>query len=117
MMNTSTSVTSDSINEQQKTAALIQPQPTESTWRSFWNTFTRNPKVAFGLSLVGFFFLLAAFGPLLIHGNPNALSADTLSPPSPAHWLGTTQTGQDILGQLLQGTRVSLFMGFAIGIT
>jgi peptide/nickel transport system permease protein len=30
--------------------------------------------------------------------------------------LGTTQTGQDVLTQVVVGTRISLFMGFAIGI-
>jgi peptide/nickel transport system permease protein len=32
------------------------------------------------------------------------------------HWLGTTQTGQDVLTQVVIGTRVSLIMGFTIGI-
>jgi peptide/nickel transport system permease protein len=62
------------------------------------------------------FLLVAIFGPLFIHQDPNGFSIDRLQPPSSAHWLGTTQTGQDVLAQVVVGTRLSVFMGFAIGI-
>ncbi len=44
--------------------------------------------------------------------DPSALSSATLQPPSAAHWLGTTQTGQDIFAQLIVSTRISLLVGF-----
>ena len=75
----------------------------------------RSFKIRLGLSIIGFFVLLAIFGPLLVHQDPQAFSADVLSPPSAAHWLGTTQTGQDIFAQVVVGTRITLLVGFAVG--
>jgi peptide/nickel transport system permease protein len=78
--------------------------------------FRHNRKAAIGLCLVLFFFLVALCGPLFIHTDPGALTDDVLLSPSAAHWLGTTQTGQDVFSQLVVGTRVSIFWGFATGL-
>jgi peptide/nickel transport system permease protein len=75
----------------------------------------RSRKIRFGLTVVGVFALMALVGPLLIRGNPMAFSPDQLQPPSAAHWLGTTQTGQDVFTQLVLGTRATLLVGFATG--
>ena len=100
---------------------MLVPTTTPSTTmlrlRDTWRLVTLNRKVSFGLAILAFFVLLAIFGPMFFPGDPNAFSADILQPPSTAHWLGTTQTGQDVLAQLLWGTRFSLIMGFAIGIS
>jgi len=69
----------------------------------------------FGLGIVGFFFLVALAGPLLVHGDPLAFSADQLQSPSLAHLLGTTQTGQDVFTQVVLGARATLLVGFATG--
>jgi peptide/nickel transport system permease protein len=73
-------------------------------------------KMRLGLGIVGFFIVVALVGPLLIHGDPTAFSADQLQPPSWAHWLGTTQTGQDIFSQVVLGARATLLVGFATGV-
>jgi peptide/nickel transport system permease protein len=91
------------------------PSTTMLRLRDTWRLVTLNRKVSFGLAVLALFVLLAIFGPLLFPGDPNAFSPDILQPPSAAHWLGTTQTGQDVLTQLLAGTRFSLIMGFVIG--
>ncbi len=75
-----------------------------------------NPKVFSGLLIIGFFFLIALLGPLIVHRDPNALDPNSsLLPPSSQHWLGTTQTGQDVFVQVIIGTRVSLLLGFGAG--
>ncbi|MEV0403062.1 ABC transporter permease [Actinoallomurus sp. NPDC050550] len=71
----------------------------------------RSPKIVFGLGILAFFVILALAGPPLIGGDPTATSGDTLQGPSAQHWLGTTQTGQDVLTQLVFGARVSLTVG------
>jgi peptide/nickel transport system permease protein len=75
-----------------------------------------NPKVAIGLGIVGFFLLVAILGPLIIHQDPTALSSAVLQPPSSAHWLGTTQTGQDVFSQVVVGTRTSMLLGIGTGL-
>lgn len=73
-------------------------------------------KVRAGLLIALFFVLLAIFGPMLTPYSPQASSPDLLQPPSAEHWLGTTQTGQDVLAQFVYGARVSLGVGVFAGI-
>ncbi len=87
----------------------------ESRWRMVASWLSVNPKVAFGLGIVGFFVLVAILGPIVIHHDPLAFSSDVLQPPSATHWLGTTQTGQDVFTQVVDGTRVSVLLGFGAG--
>jgi len=78
--------------------------------------FTLNPKASVGLWVVLFFLLVAVFGPMFVHTDPNAFSDDALVAPSAAHWIGTTLTGQDVFTQVLVGTRASILWGFATGL-
>jgi peptide/nickel transport system permease protein len=65
-----------------------------------------------------FFFLLVVlisiFAPLIAPYSPSAtdLNQLTATGPSPAHWLGTDDIGEDVLSRLLYGGRISL--GIAI---
>ncbi len=72
----------------------------------------RSWKIRFGLTIVGFFFLLAVFGPYLVRQAPLALSPDQFAAPTPQHWLGTTFTGQDVYSQMVDGARVTLSVAF-----
>lgn len=74
-------------------------------------TALRSRKVLVGLGIVVFFVLLGVIGPFFV-GNPSATGPDSLAPPSAQHLLGTTDTGQDVLAQLVDGTSVSLIVGF-----
>jgi len=67
-----------------------------------------------GLAILGVFALIALIGPLLV-GDPTAMVARPLSPPSWDHWLGTTGQGQDVLAQTIAGARTTLLVGFAVG--
>jgi peptide/nickel transport system permease protein len=84
--------------------------------RFLWLSGLRSPKVAVGAAIVLVFVLVAAFGPMLDTVDPSAVGPDVLSPPSAAHWLGTTQSGQDCLAQLIDGTSTSLIVGFVSGL-
>lgn len=72
----------------------------------------RARKVRVGLAVIGAFVLLGIFGPLLAPHDPSATSRDLFASPSAGHWLGTTSVGQDVLSQVLAGTRLSLEVGF-----
>lgn len=76
----------------------------------------QSTKLRIGLGIVVFFVLVALVGPLLIHGDPTAFGVDQLQAPTWAHWLGTTQTGQDVFTQVVLGTRATLLVGFATGL-
>lgn len=76
----------------------------------------RNRKVVLGLGILAFFALMAIFGPLVVHGDPNAFLGTRNQPPSPQHPLGTTGQGQDVLLQLVNGARTSLGVGLVVGI-
>ncbi len=97
-------------------ALTALPTRRESAWQSSLRSIMTSPKLAFGMGVVIFFLLVAIFGPLVFKTDPNALSADSLQPPSIQHWLGTTQTGQDVFTQVIDGTRVSIILGFVTGL-
>ena len=75
----------------------------------------RSLRMRIGLAIFACFALMAIFGPLFVRADPQAMSSAVLEAPSAAHWLGTTQTGQDVLAQLLNGARTSLAVGFLAG--
>jgi peptide/nickel transport system permease protein len=85
---------------------------------AFWHLMTLNRKMAVGAAIVGFFILLALFGPVFVRQDPALPSPDATGvadPPSLAHWLGTTPSGQDVLAQLVVGARASIALGFIAG--
>jgi peptide/nickel transport system permease protein len=77
----------------------------------------RSPKVLAGLGLLIALLILAIIGPVIAPYNPSAdLSLSGVPhPPSAAHWLGTTQTQQDVLSQLLAGGRSTIVVAFLAG--
>jgi peptide/nickel transport system permease protein len=75
----------------------------------------RSGRLVAGTSIVGFFVLLAVIGPFFAP-SPYRLSTATYQAPSVAHWLGTTQTGQDVFAQLVVSTRASLEIGVVAGL-
>ena len=85
------------------------------TLHGVWRLLTLNRKVSFGFAIVGFFLLMAIFGPLLVRQDPTAFGDAILDPPSAAHWLGTNLSGQDVFTQLIVGARASIALGFIAG--
>ncbi|MGC0239688.1 dipeptide/oligopeptide/nickel ABC transporter permease/ATP-binding protein [Arthrobacter sp. SD76] len=75
----------------------------------------RTPRLIVAVVLLAFFALMAIFGPLLAPYDPSSTSLDFSQGPSAAHWLGTTQSGQDILSQLLVGAQLSMLVAVVAG--
>jgi peptide/nickel transport system permease protein len=114
--------TGQPLQQDGQTADMLQPDARAQTaarkglFRRARNlTFLHSFKIRLGLGILGFFLLLALFGPVIIRQDPQAFSADILQGPSAAHWLGTTQTGQDVFAQVIDGARVTMLVGFAVG--
>ena len=83
---------------------------------SIWRLMTTNRKFGIGCGIIGFFVLVAIFGPLVVRQNPLTYTLNLTQPPSSAHLLGTNQGGQDVFSQLIIGTRSSLFWAFLTGL-
>lgn len=75
----------------------------------------RSPKLVTGLLIIGSLVLFGLLGPLFMT-DPNRVTGELLLPPSGRHLLGTTQAGQDVLGQLAAATRGSLLVGLLVGV-
>ncbi|GLI26455.1 hypothetical protein ARHIZOSPH14_06970 [Agromyces rhizosphaerae] len=77
----------------------------------------RNGKSIAGLSILGFFVLVAIFADVLAPYSPTALdNTARFQPPSAEHWLGTTHIGEDVLSQVIHGTRGVIVVGFLAAI-
>jgi peptide/nickel transport system permease protein len=96
--------------------AMAQPAatPTKASRRRF--RFIANGKATTGLIMLGIYLLFAVIGPWVAPFDPDARSADLLQPPSGRHWLGTTHLGQDVLSQILVGTRGVMLVGLTAGV-
>lgn len=79
-------------------------------------SFLRNPKTAVGATILLIFVVLAIIGPWIAPYDPSARSNELLQGPSAHHWFGTTHIGQDILSQVLVGTRSVIYVGFLAGV-
>jgi len=108
-----TGQTQASPTEELANISRCRGQRPKPAWRLMLPTPT--PWLITGLILIGSIIIFGAVGPLLV-GDPAAISNTGLSGPSADHWLGTTQTGQDVLAQLAHATRGSLQIGFLVGV-
>ncbi|TXL91245.1 ABC transporter permease [Streptomyces sp. IB2014 016-6] len=95
--------------------AVLDAAPAPTPSKRARLRFLRGGKTLTGISILGFFTLLAVIGPWIAPYDPDMMSDQLLQPPSGDHWFGTTQTGQDVLSQILVGTRGVLLVGFIAG--
>jgi peptide/nickel transport system permease protein len=81
-----------------------------------WRRLPTKAKV--GVILLGVFVLAGIIGPLVTPYDPsfqNSAPSMSMHPPDAAHLLGTTESGQDVLSQLLVGIRLTLELAFIVG--
>jgi len=82
-----------------------------------WRRLPAKAKV--GAVLLGIFVLAAIIGPMVTPFDPsyqNPSPGLSLHAPDAAHLLGTTQSGQDVLSQLLAGIRLTLELALIVGV-
>jgi peptide/nickel transport system permease protein len=87
--------------------------------RRVWVRFRRNTVGVIAAGVVALFFLIGivtgvcAWSGLYFPLDPNATNlALKLKPPSPEHWLGTDNLGRDVFSRMLNGSYISLTVGF-----
>jgi oligopeptide/dipeptide ABC transporter ATP-binding protein len=74
-----------------------------------------NRKALFGLGLLVFFLVLSVLPGEIAPYDPRAEIFQPGLGMSGQHWFGTTAYGQDVLSQLIWGTRQSVVIAFAVG--
>ena len=95
--------------------AVLQDKgiPTRSRLAVLRSPVLRKPATIVGLSILVLFVLIAIFAPFLEPYNPRLKTGPVYAPPSSAHWLGTDDSGADMLSLVIAGSRVSLIVGFS----
>lgn len=78
----------------------------------------KNSSLLIGVSIIGFFTLVAIFAPLISPYEPSLIDQNNLlASPTLQHLLGTDSLGRDILSRMIYGARISLSIGLiAVGI-
>lgn len=94
---------------------LAADEAKQSTRRRRRSLPPMTPKLAIGLAIAVLTILFGLLGPFFV-GNPSQVDNIGLAGPSAEHWLGTTQTGQDVFAQLAYATRGSLLIGLIVGV-
>jgi len=99
--------------------ATSAPTPATTPTKRVLRKFFANPVAIGGLVVILIFVLTALItGICALFGiyfpyDPNATNlAIKLNPPSAAHWLGTDNLGRDVFSRLLNGSYISLSVGF-----
>ena len=96
--------------------AVVQPlEATRRPWADLWRAVAGNRKAVAGVLLLVFFLVLAIFPGQIAPYSGTAEDFGRGLGPSSAHWFGTTAYGQDVLSQLIWGTRQSIIIAFAVG--
>jgi len=97
--------------------AVSRTRVSEVAPRQFWRHVAWRRFCANWGAVVAAVFLLvmyatAAGGPLLSRYSPNAVDiANTNAAPSAEHWLGTDESGRDVLARLIAGARTTMTVG------
>lgn len=82
---------------------------------NYWEHATTSVQGRIGGALLGAVLIAALIGPF-VAGSPDLPSRDIFQPPSAVHPLGTNDFGQDVLGLLLAGARLSLTVALSAGL-
>jgi len=81
----------------------------EGEERKVWSRFKRDRIAMASLGVIGLLFFAALFGDWIAPYRFDLQNtAESLSPPSRAHWMGTDELGRDLFSRLIYGTRVSM---------
>jgi peptide/nickel transport system permease protein len=99
--------------------AVAAREAGESKRRGLWAGVLRQRLAVIGMVIVGFFAIVAVFGPLIAPNGPTEqFSESRLQGPSAEYWFGNDEFGRDILSRLLYGARISFQVGvIAVGIS
>jgi len=77
----------------------------------------QKPSLIIGGLGFGLLCVVILLGPFMVHIDPFAMDYSAiLTPPSPAHLMGTDELGRDVFSRILYGGRISLAIGAAVAV-
>jgi peptide/nickel transport system permease protein len=79
----------------------------------FWQVIRERPAATVGAVTLGIFVLIAVLAPWIEPYGVRQQVGRVYAAPSPKHWLGLDDGGVDMVSLLIEGTRISLTVGFA----
>jgi len=107
------------VTDFQTSPAELQAATFSGPTRRVWGRFRRNTIGVAAAIVVALFFVIAlitglcAWSGIYFPYDPNATNlALKLKPPSMTHWLGTDNLGRDVFSRMLNGSYISLTVGF-----
>jgi len=83
------------------------------TFSEYLRLISEDRKSLLGLGIISAFVLIGIFAPYIAPYDPKQTSTLVNTPPSWQHLLGTTYLGEDVLSQVMWGSRISLIIGTA----
>lgn len=101
---------SESVNNTRKLKRALRRRKT----KQFITQMLSNRMALVGVIIVLFFIVMAIFGPVFMPFKTTDIAAtrsEIFNSPSGAHLLGTDNQGRDVLAYLVNGARISLFVG------
>lgn len=97
------------------------PNPRLKSWKIVFNKFKKNKSAVIGGFLIILLLIIAIVGPFFTPYEPYEQNiVNKLQSPSAEHWFGTDNFGRDIFSRVIQGTGLTLTIGFfsiALGAT
>ncbi|MGI6450011.1 MAG: nickel transporter permease [Desulfitobacteriia bacterium] len=101
------------------TQAAEYVEKPESQLKEMWETLRQNKAALAGLLIIGVLVVIAItvwlsqlLGIQILPYDPNYSDmSKSFIPPNSEHWFGTDQLGRDIFSRILDGTKISLFVG------
>ncbi|MFD1416193.1 nickel transporter permease [Oceanobacillus jeddahense] len=94
--------------------AVKAPNPRLKSWKSVFNKLKKNKSAVVGGILIILLIIIALVGPYLTPYDPlyDQDVTNKLATPSSDHWFGTDNFGRDIFSRVIQGTGLTLMIGF-----
>ena len=99
----------------EKAETAVKPSnPRLKSWKSVFNKLKKNKSAVVGGILIILLIAIALIGPYLTPYDPlyDQDVTNKLATPSSDHWFGTDNFGRDIFSRVIQGTGLTLMIGF-----
>ena len=102
---------SPSMEDNMRTVAQQKNEVQDTYFRMIIRKFMKHKMAVGGLIIMAALIIIAIFAPLIAPHDPYQVTESFGAAPSFEYWLGTDQTGRDVLSRLIYAARVSLLVG------